>query len=91
MPKYNFNWQLSYVLEEPLTLPKGTRIECTAYFDNSSSNPYNPDPTQEVRWGDQNWEEMMAGFINVAIDADQNPGSVFASEKPVNKGTSSSR
>ncbi|WP_166804997.1 thiol-disulfide isomerase [Nitrosococcus wardiae] len=87
VPKYNFNWQLSYVLEEPLTLPKGTRIECTAYFDNSWSNPHNPDPTQEVRWGDQNWEEMMIGFISLAIDADQNPESVFVSNKPVNKGT----
>src|SRR5438270_3600158 len=57
VPKYDFNWQLEYRLAEPLVLPKGTRIECTAHFDNSVNNPFNPDPSKEVRWGDQTWEE----------------------------------
>ncbi|HEX9224975.1 MAG TPA: cytochrome c [Candidatus Acidoferrales bacterium] len=68
VPKYDFNWQLGYLLAQPLVLPKGTRIECTAHFDNSPNNPYNPDPTKEVRWGDQTWEEMMIGWFQVTVD-----------------------
>ena len=64
VPKYDFNWQTTYRFEKPLTLPAGTRIECTAHFDNSDKNPNNPDPTQTVRWGDQTWEEMMIGFVD---------------------------
>src|SRR5438034_2812660 len=44
VPQYDFSWQLEYRFAEPLVLPKGTRIECTAHFDNSIDNPYNPDP-----------------------------------------------
>jgi hypothetical protein len=32
-------------------------------WDNSKLNPANPDPTKEVRWGDQTWEEMGLGFF----------------------------
>jgi mono/diheme cytochrome c family protein len=64
VPRYDFSWQASYRLTEPVRLPKGTRIHCTAHFDNSSNNPANPDPKQEVRWGDQTWEEMMIGWVD---------------------------
>ena len=73
MPHYDFNWQLSYALQDQLLLPKGTRIECTAHHDNSANNKYNPDPTKEVRWGDQTWEEMMIGWFDVAFDAKLDP------------------
>jgi hypothetical protein len=69
VPNYSFSWQLSYFLEEPLQLPKGSVIECTAHFDNSANNKYNPDATHEVKWGDQSWEEMMIGFFDIAFDA----------------------
>ena len=68
VPKYDFNWQLTYVPERPVRVTKGTAIECTAYFDNSANNKYNPDPRAEVRFGEQSWEEMMLGFFNVAFD-----------------------
>jgi len=68
VPNYDFNWQLFYYLEEPMMLPKGTRIECTAHFDNSANNKANPDPGKEVRWGDQSWEEMMIGWFDFAVD-----------------------
>jgi hypothetical protein len=71
VPKYNFNWQLTYVLREPIAMPKGTRIECVAHFDNSTGNKYNPDPTKEVRWGDQTWEEMMIGWFTYTRDSEQ--------------------
>lgn len=81
VPKYDFNWQLSYELAAPKLLPKGTRIECTAHFDNSPNNPANPDPTKPVRWGDQSWEEMMIGWFGVAIDAKANPMKLFVPER----------
>lgn len=65
MPQYDFNWQTGYGLRQPLRLPKGTVIECTAHFDNSAGNPHNPDPKKDVTWGDQTWQEMMIGFIDM--------------------------
>ena len=76
VPKYSFNWQLWYHPAKELVLPKGTRIECMAHFDNSPNNPSNPDATVEVRWGDQSWEEMMIGWMEVAIDANKSPESL---------------
>jgi hypothetical protein len=67
VPHYDFNWQLTYELAQPKLLPKGTVIECTAHFDNSPNNRYNPDPTTEVHFGEQTWEEMMIGFMDVAV------------------------
>jgi peroxiredoxin len=67
VPAYDFGWQTYYVLSEPISLPKGTRIDCEAHFDNSSNNPYNPDPTKLVRWGEQTWEEMMIGYVDVDV------------------------
>jgi mono/diheme cytochrome c family protein len=63
VPKYDFNWQISYELATPKVLPKGTKLEVIAHFDNSTGNKFNPDPTKDVRWGDQTWEEMMIGFF----------------------------
>jgi hypothetical protein len=62
VPKYDFNWQLSYKLAEPKFLQKGSTLKVTMHYDNSRANRYNPDPTQEVRWGEQTWEEMMLGY-----------------------------
>ena len=64
---YNFYWQLSYQLKKPRPLPAGTRLLFAGYFDNSSRNPRNPDPSAEVTWGEQSWEEMMVGFFDVAV------------------------
>ncbi len=67
IPKYDFNWQPYYYLETPKLLPAGTRIECIAYYDNSANNPFNPDPTALVRWGPQTWDEMMIGWLDIAV------------------------
>jgi hypothetical protein len=69
VPKYDFNWQTDYVFKQPLKLPKGTKIHATAWYDNSKNNPSNPDPTKEVFWGDQTWEEMMYTGLTFSIDA----------------------
>ena len=65
IPSYDFNWQLRYLLEKPLPLPPGTRIRCTAWYDNSAKNPANPDSQTEVRWGDQTTDEMLIGFYSI--------------------------
>jgi hypothetical protein len=67
VPKYDFNWQLTYELEKPKLLPKGSVIECTAHYDNSANNKYNPDPSKTVYFGEQTWEEMMFGFFEVSV------------------------
>ncbi len=66
---YNFFWQLTYRLAEPLPLKQGTRLIWTATYDNSAANPHNPDPTAEVHYGLQSWDEMMVGFFDIAIDS----------------------
>lgn len=66
IPRYDFNWQNSYVLETPLHLPRGSKMLCTAYFDNSENNLANPDPNASVTWGEQTWQEMMFGFFEWA-------------------------
>jgi mono/diheme cytochrome c family protein len=70
VPHYNWHWQLWYNLEKPITLPAGTRVECTAHYDNSANNPENPDPSKTVTWGQQSFDEMMVCFFNVAFPAD---------------------
>lgn len=66
-PKFDFNWQLGYQYEKPMTMPKGTKIVCTAYFDNSDKNPSNPNPNVAVRFGEQTWDEMMIGWFYYAV------------------------
>ncbi len=69
IPKFDFNWQPYYYLETPKLLPRGTRIEATAVFDNSPNNPLNPNPATAVFWGPQTWDEMMIGWFDLAIPA----------------------
>jgi peroxiredoxin len=68
VPAFDFAWQSIYRLAEPLLVPRGTRIECLAHFDNSAANPANPDSTKTVTWGEQTWDEMMIGFLDFAED-----------------------
>ena len=63
-PAYDFNWQTVYWLKSPLHIPRGTRIEVTAHYDNSIGNRANPNPNTDVRWGDPTYYEMMIGGIN---------------------------
>ena len=81
VPRYSFSWQLSYYPEKPLLLPAGTKVDCTAHYDNSANNPNNPDPNIEVRQGEQSWDEMMLGFFNIAFDAKMDPGDLFEKKK----------
>ena len=66
---YDFFWQLSYRLAQPMPLKAGTVLQAVGWYDNSKNNPHNPDPTTAVYWGDQTYDEMMIGFFDVAVDA----------------------
>lgn len=67
VPDYDFNWQTTYVLDKPIEVPAGSRLHCTAVYDNSLSNLSNPDPMVDVRFGDQTWDEMMIGFFHYSV------------------------
>jgi hypothetical protein len=74
---YNFYWQLSYRLTDPLPLKAGTILQAVAWFDNSKANLHNPDPESAVRWGDQTYDEMMVGFFDVAVPRNVNKFQFF--------------
>jgi hypothetical protein len=75
--RWDFEWQLSYQLAEPLPLKSGTMLQAVAWYDNSGKNPHNPDPNQEVRWGEQTYQEMMVGFFDVAVAANIDKSKYF--------------
>ena len=80
VPRWDFNWQMTYLLAEPKLLPKGTRLETIGYYDNSPNNPSNPNPKVEVPYGEQTTNEMMGGIMDFAIES---TGSVSAIFDPV--------
>ncbi len=66
---YDSQWQLNYRLAQPRPIKAATQLTFVGYFDNSPNNAANPDPTAEVRYGEQIWNEMMIGFFDVVVDA----------------------
>ena len=65
---WDFNWQGSYALAEPIRLPKGTYFEMVAHFDNSANNPANPaNPPKQVHWGEQTNDEMCIGLFDYVV------------------------
>lgn len=75
VPKYDFSWQTTYALQSPKLLPAGTRLVFDMTWDNSAQNPANPDPDQDVYWGEQTWDEMNVGWLRFryADDFDRMP------------------
>jgi thiol-disulfide isomerase/thioredoxin len=71
VPNYSFYWQMPYRWETGTRrFPKGMKLEAIAHYDNSSFNPFNPDPTVTVREGQQTKDEMMNGYF-FYMDADE--------------------
>jgi peroxiredoxin len=68
VPRYDINWQSCYRLSKPKPIPRGTRIDCLAHYDNSAENHANPDPGAFVTWGEQTFDEMMIGYVDFYID-----------------------
>jgi len=84
VPRYDFNWQHTYELESPIPLNSIQKLDVMVSFDNSSSNPFNPNPNEYVLWGDQTWEEMAVAFLEVAKplkDAQETQNSVSSERK----------
>ena len=81
VPRYDFMWQTTYFLRDPIALPVGARLDCAAWFDNSPNNKYNPDAKRAVPWGDMSWDEMHIGFVEVSFDASVNADKVLAAER----------
>lgn len=70
VPKYSFNWQFHYQLEEPVFLPAGTRLVAKGAMDNSDRNPFNPNPNRPVTFGLQTMHEMFFGFTTLRYVGD---------------------
>ncbi len=70
---YDFNWQTLYKLAEPLRMPKGSKINCVAHFDNSAANLANPDSTRDVTFGNESFDEMMIGFVDYTVEEGLRP------------------
>jgi mono/diheme cytochrome c family protein/thiol-disulfide isomerase/thioredoxin len=68
VPRYDFNWQSFYHFAEPPLIPRGAKLQCIAHWDNSKDNPANPDPTKEVTFGLQTFEEMMNGWMEYVVE-----------------------
>ncbi|HLQ77447.1 MAG TPA: thiol-disulfide isomerase [Terriglobia bacterium] len=68
VPHYDFNWQTYYEFAKPIAVPKGSTLLAIAHYDNSANNKANPDPSAEVRWGDQTWQEMQYSGITYTVD-----------------------
>jgi len=68
VPHYDFNWQTYYTFAKPLAVPKGSRLEAVAHYDNSENNPANPDPKIAVHWGEQTWQEMQYTGLTFTVD-----------------------
>jgi hypothetical protein len=80
--RWNFFWQRSYLLAQPLPLKAGTVLQAVAWYDNSRANPHNPDPDVAVHWGDQTTDEMMVGFFDVAVARGLDKWKYFAERHP---------
>jgi hypothetical protein len=65
LPRYDFNWQRSYTFAEPIKIPAGSRLIAHYVYDNSKTNPANPDANIKVTWGEQSHEEMF--FTSVSF------------------------
>ena len=63
IPRYDFNWQITYQYQKPRKIKAGSVLEVTALYDNSENNPANPNPNARVRFGDQTNDEMMIGYF----------------------------
>src|SRR5215831_15272269 len=57
-----------FSVRSPLAIPKGSKLEAVAHYDNSANNASNPDPNKEVHWGEQTWDEMQYTGINYTVD-----------------------
>ena len=68
VPNYNFDWQFTYDLAEPLRVPAGSTIKSIARYDNSDANRRNPAPHKETYWSEQSWDDMFLSTVSYTVD-----------------------
>jgi hypothetical protein len=85
VPRFDFNWQSYYEFRTLLNVPAGSTLIATATYDNSKNNPWNPDPSREVRWGQQTYEEMLIGYFDFIEKSSPPKPRPTASEGPVSR------
>lgn len=86
IPHYDFHWQLTYELKEPVLLKPGSKLVVSARYDNSQQNRKlvaevlqdpakrcSPDKLVYFRQQNQIWDEMFSPIIEYAVD--RNPAS----------------
>ena len=73
VPKYDFNWQNTYIPKEPIKLPAGTVLETVGHYDNSVRNKVNPMPNRPALWSEQTWDEMYNAWTEITYDAETSP------------------
>jgi hypothetical protein len=73
VPRYDFNWQNTYMPMAPHKLPAGTVLETVGHYDNSVRNRMNPMPNKPALWSEQTWDEMFNAWTEVTYDAETNP------------------
>ncbi|HWQ32912.1 MAG TPA: hypothetical protein VNQ79_08655 [Blastocatellia bacterium] len=70
IPDWNFQWQGTYLYKQPVAVQTGATLRVTAYYDNSASNPLNPNnPPKPVKWGEATTDEMCVVFFGYTLDA----------------------
>ena len=74
--RWDFNWQLQYMLERPVVLPAGSVVKAIAHYDNSADNPNQPvESPIDVKFGDWTTDEMCFGFFaSTKVDQDLTEG-----------------
>jgi len=86
--KFDFQWQLGYEVEEPIRVPKGTKMLVTAHYDNSANNARNPDPSRDVSWGELTSQEMMLPWFGVVVKEGADPEMIAAYRPATSEGDS---
>jgi hypothetical protein len=83
---FNFNWMTNYIYADDAApvFPKGTMIHVTAWYDNTTANPNNPDPEQWVGFGDRTVDEMGHAWMNVTYISDEDYSAWAATHKKSN-------
>jgi hypothetical protein len=85
-PNYDFNWQITYNIDKPIKIPKGTRLRVTAHYNNSRSNRYARYPDRDIYGGQQSWEEMMSPWIGLLLPMNVKASDAY-SKNPADEAT----
>ena len=68
---WDAHWQRLYQFTEPVAIGAGTRLNLTAHYNNSRSNPENPNfPLRNIGPGEQTDDETCIAFVKYTLDAE---------------------